>query len=293
MKRGTLMKLNSIEEQLLFSTVRIESLDNSRKPISVGTGFIILCQLMANGHKAYLISNKHVLLESSCFRISFVKKRVPYNEPFLGEKSVFRFQYSDSYIELHPDKNVDVAAIDITGFVQKYQNSIFFRALNYNMLATCDEEFLHISQNVSFVGYPDNRYDSQTNLPLTRSATIASPPSLNYNGLKAFVIDGQVFPGSSGSPVVINIAKEQWSSGKIPQDSTPEWLILGIVSKTMIRNNPLQIIDSKLIENMKVAEVLGLGIIFKSTAIKEVLDLANKKFAEGNIEAGMIVWQEA
>ena len=36
-----LMRLDSIEEQALFSTVRIESLDSSRNPISVGTGFII------------------------------------------------------------------------------------------------------------------------------------------------------------------------------------------------------------------------------------------------------------
>lgn len=286
------MKLDSVEEQLLFSTVRIESLNSLKSPISIGTGFIIFCKIKEDGHKAYLVSNKHVLLESDFFRISFVKRQTPHNEPKLGEVSTFRFQYSNSYIELHPDPNVDVAVLDMTGFIEKYQDSIFFRSLNYNMLANCSEEFLHVSQNVNFVGYPDNRYDIQTNLPLMRSATIASPPSLDFNGLSAFVIDGQVFPGSSGSPVIINVAREQWKSAKIPQDNIPSWLILGIVSKTMIRNNQLEIQDSKLVKNAHVAEVLGLGIIFKSTAIKEVLDIANEKFEKGIVSDGMMVWQE-
>lgn len=286
------MRLDSIEEQVLFSTVRIESLNSLRNPISVGTGFIILCNLGENANKAYLISNKHVLLESTLFRISFVKRKFPHNEPDLGEIVVFRFQYSDSYIELHPDKDVDIAAIDITGFVEKYQDSIFIRALNYDMLATCNEEFLHVSQTVSFVGYPDNKYDLQTNLPLVRSATIASPPSLDYSGFKAFVIDGQVFPGSSGSPVLINTTKEQWSSGKIPQKISYPWLILGIVAQTMIRNNDVQVVDSTLLKNMQVAEVLGLGIIFKSTQIKELIDIANRKFIDGITGAEMMVWKE-
>jgi V8-like Glu-specific endopeptidase len=287
-----LMRLDSIEEQALFSTVRIESLDSSRNPISVGTGFIILCNLGKDANKAYLISNKHVLLESDSFRISFVKRKFPHNEPDLGKIVVFRFQYSDSYIELHPDKDVDIAAIDITGFVDKYQDSIFIRVLDYDMLATCNEDFLHVSQNVSFVGYPDDRYDLQTNLPLVRSATIASPPSLDFNGLKAFVVDGQVFPGSSGSPVLINITKEQWSSGKIPQVNSFPWLILGIVAQTMIRNNDIQVIDSTMLKNMQVAEVLGLGIIFKSSQIKELIDIANKKFVDGITGAEMMVWKE-
>lgn len=287
------MKLDSIEEQLLFSTVRIESLDSEGNSFSVGTGFIIFCKIKDNGHKAYFVTNKHVLEGGSFFRISFVKRNAPHNEPDLGKVSTFRFQYSDSYIELHPDKDVDVAAIDMTAFVEKHQNSIFFRALDYNMLASCDEEFLHVSQNVTFVGYPDNKYDFKTNLPLTRSATIASPPSLDFSGLRAFVIDGQVFPGSSGSPVIINAAREQWKSAIIPQDDIPAWLILGIVSKTFLRHNQLEIQDSTLVKNAHVAEVLGLGIIFKSTTIKEVLDIANQKFAEGIISDSMTVWQEA
>lgn len=273
------MKFDSMEERLLLSTVRIESLDSAGDPISMGTGFIIFCKVKEDGHKAYLVSNKHVLLGSDHFRISFIKRRTPYNEPDLGKVSTFRFQYSKSYIDSHPDRDVDVAAIDMTAFVENYKDSIFFRPLTYDMLATCNEEFLHVSQSVSFVGYPDNRYDIKTNLPLMRSATIASPPSLDFNGERTFVVDGQIFPGSSGSPVMINIVREQWKAGKVPQNGVPEWLLLGIVSKTLIRHN--------------MAEVLGLGIIFKSTTIKEVLDIAIQKFADGIVHDIIMVWEES
>lgn len=290
------MTFDSMEERLLLSTVRIESLDDMRNPISIGTGFIIFCKIKEDGHKAYLVSNKHVLLESDYFRISFIKRRASCNEPDLGKVSTFRFQYSESYIALHPDEAVDVAVIDMTAFVELYHDSIFFRPLTYDMLATCNEEFLHVSQSVSFVGYPDDRYDIETNLPLMRSATIASPPSLDFNGERTFVVDGQIFPGSSGSPVMINIAREQWKAGKLPQRDIPEWLLLGIVSQTMVRYNELKNQKSSLIKllakNAHVAEVLGLGIIFKSTTIKETLDIAIQKFAEGDVHSIMMVWEE-
>lgn len=60
----------------------------------------------------------------------------------------------------------------------------------------------------------------------------------------------------------------------------------------MIRNNDIQVIDSTMLKNMQVAEVLGLGIIFKSSQIKELIDIANKKFVDGITGAEMMVWKE-
>ena len=46
--------------------------------------------------------------------------------------------------------------------------------------------------------------------------------------------------------------------------------LLGIVAQTMIRNNELLAIPSST--NYVTQEVLGLGIVFKATAIKELVD---------------------
>lgn len=287
------MNLSSFEERLLFTTVRIESLDEALNPVSTGTGFMIKKKLKDNGHKAYIISNKHVLSASSQFNIGFIKKKKNSNEPEMGEIKSYRFQYLNSFVELHPEKDVDIGIIDITGFIEKEKDDIYCQMLDYSMLATCEEDFLHVAQSTIFIGYPDGRYDTSTNLPLVRSAIIASHPYLDYDSRKIFIIDGQVFPGSSGSPVLINPFKERWISGYMPMDEPPI-LVLGIVAQTMIRNNKLQVLDTKQIDNAQVQEVLGLGIVFKSTSIKEVLDIATEKFFEGSTNEvyGMTYWRE-
>mgnify|MGYP003291781313 CR=1 FL=1 len=56
------------------------------------------------------------------------------------------------------------------------------------------------------------RYDKKNNLPLVRTGTIASHPRKDFNGLPQFVIDAQVFPGSSGSPVFIDMTFERFKN---------------------------------------------------------------------------------
>lgn len=137
------------------------------------------------------------------------------------------------------------------------------------MLATFKEEELNVAQSIYFVGYPDNRYDIANNLPLIRTGIIASNPKLDFNGSKQFIIDAQVFPGSSGSPVYIDLIYENFKNGQIVLGERKVKL-LGIVAMTMIRNNELQAINTNT--KFITQEVLGLGIVFKSTAIKELID---------------------
>ena len=91
----------------------------------------------------------------------------------------------------------------------------------------------------------------------------------DFNGQPEFVIDAQVFPGSSGSPVYIDLTFENFKNGQIVVGQR-KLKLLGIVAMTMIRNNTLQAIPTGT--NYFTQEVLGLGIVFKSTAIKELVD---------------------
>lgn len=47
-------------------------------------------------------------------------------------------------------------------------------------------------------------------------------------------------------------------------------MILGIIAMTMIRNNRLQAIPTGTV--FQTEEVLGLGIVFKATSIKKLID---------------------
>ncbi len=66
------MQINAIEEQLLFATVRIESLNDTGEILSIGTDFILF-RTEEHYNKAYIISNKHVLLTSQLFGLSLLK----------------------------------------------------------------------------------------------------------------------------------------------------------------------------------------------------------------------------
>ena len=93
-----------------------------------------------------------------------------------------------------------------------------------------------------------------------------------------FVIDAQVFPGSSGSPVYINYTFEDIKNGRIVLSNQHNIKVLGSVAQTMVRNNILQTVPTGTTNYTQ--EVLGLGIVFKSTVVKETIDLALKRFEE-------------
>lgn len=265
-----IVEFKTVEEQLLFSTLKIESLKNNQV-ISIGTGFLINRKVSDDGYKVYLVSNRHVLLASDAFRITFNTYKNDLSGPDIGNTYTQIITNANSNTFVHSDPEIDIAVIEITGIFNILPNKLYFRAIDYNMLATFNESELSVAQNVLFIGYPDNRYDVKNNMPIIRNGLIASHPKYDYNGSKMFIIDGQVFPGSSGSPVIINLTVESWKTGSITIGEN-KIKLLGVVAATMIRNNKLDVINTSTIPNISTQEVIGLGIVYKSTALKEIID---------------------
>lgn len=263
--------ISTIEEQMLFSTLKIESIDENSNVVSIGTGFLISRKIVTDKNKIYLISNKHVLLASNSIRLCFCKVINGTYEPDIGNIVTIPIHKIKQNAHFHLNPEIDVAVMEVTGLFNIFPGAFYFKAIDYEMLADFTEEELNIAQNVLFIGYPDDRYDRKNNLPLVRSAIIASHPKYDYDGIEAFIIDGQVFPGSSGSPVVINLTFESWKTGSISIGQN-KYCLLGIVAATMIRNNSLQVVDTSIFPNMSTQEVIGLGIVFKATAIKQIID---------------------
>lgn len=189
----------NIYEQLLYTTLRIECLDKNGQLFSIGTGFILQRPVAEDRYKLYLVSNKHVLCGAESIAISFTKMKK--NSADIGNVVRIPISQIKSNIVSHPDPNVDIAILECTGLFIMLPDQLYYKAVSYDMLATFNEPELTVAENVYFVGYPDNRYDEKNNLPLIRTGMIASHPKYNYNGNAVFIIDAQVFPGSSGSPV--------------------------------------------------------------------------------------------
>lgn len=257
----------TIQEQLLFTTLRIERLDAQGNVESIGTGFLLTHQVSEDAYKVYLISNKHVLAGAVSIAITFTKSKD--GEADIGNAVRLPIANVAANVVDHPDPDVDIAILTCTNLFNLLPNQLYFKAATYDMLATFDEPELSVAENVYFVGYPDNRYDIANNLPLIRMGLIASHPKYDFNGKPIFIIDAQVFPGSSGSPVYIDLTYENMKNGQIVVGKR-NIKLLGIVSATMVRNNQLKAIQTAT--NFVTQEVLGLGIVFKATAIKELID---------------------
>lgn len=259
--------MDNIQEQLLFTTLRIECLNEKDNVFSIGTGFLLQRPIQDDTYKIYLVSNKHILCNAQSIAVTFTKSKD--GEPDIGKKLRIPIKDTKNHIKEHPNPNVDIAVLECTGLFILLAKEMFFKMVSYDMLSDFNEPELSVAENVYFVGYPDNRYDEKNNLPLVRTGLISSHPKYDYNGEPAFIIDAQVFPGSSGSPVYIDLTYENMKNGQI-HFGKRKIKLLGIVSATMIRNNQLK---SILVSTQIVSEeVLGLGIVYKATTIKDLID---------------------
>jgi V8-like Glu-specific endopeptidase len=264
----------SFIEQTLFSTLKIELLNNNDELQSIGTGFLIRVEFPQEPSECLilLISNRHVLDTSERFNITFHQRRKDSNLPELGQILSFRTTNYREALFVHPDPNIDLACVNISTVISQLGSRIYYKFLDKTMFANFTEPELDAGQKVIFIGYPENRYDQKHNLPVLRSGVTASHPKLNYNGEEQFLIDAQVFPGSSGSPVFLNMKEAQYSMGQIILDSGMPYRFIGVVSATMIRNNIVSPLPTKQLGISE--EIIGLGLVFKATALNGLIDLA-------------------
>lgn len=261
----------SFIEKTLFSTLKIEILDNDNN-LCIGTGFLLKVDFPENPNESLmlLISNRHVLEGGKELNITFHQKKKDSNLPELGQTLSYHVTDYKEFLFLHPNSKIDLSCLNISTVISQLAKKIYFKSLDKTTFANFTEPELDAGQRVIFIGYPENRYDQRHNLPVVRGGITASHPKLNYNGEEQFLIDAQVFPGSSGSPVFFNMKEVQYNRGQIIFSEGLPYLFGGIVSATMIRNN----IVTPLPTNLRGVsqEVIGLGLVFKATALNELID---------------------
>lgn len=269
------MNPKSFLEQIMFSTLRIELLNEQCSPYSIGTGFLIKVDLEKRPGKAMvlMVSNKHVFEGAKKFIVHFHGKNVATNGPDLGNVYPFRADSFNNAFYQHPNPNIDLACVNISTLIDQLNTKIFFKFLSMEFFSNFEEPELDIGQKIVFVGYPDDRFDRKNNLPIIRDGIIASHPKVDFEGNEQFIIDAQVFPGSSGSPVFLNMKEAQLNRGQIIMDNGGLlYKFIGVVSATMIRNNKINFIPTQHVPSTQ--EVIGLGIVFKSTALQELIKVA-------------------
>lgn len=88
------------------------------------------------------------------------------------------------------------------------------------------EQELPLGQDVLILGFPLGFHDTVHNLPIVRSAIVASSYAHPFKGEPYFLTDARLHRGMSGSPVIVK------RPGKAP-DAAVEWRLLGVHSSSL------------------------------------------------------------
>lgn len=256
---------------------------------SVGTGFLIAKKINENQQQIFLLTNKHVIAKADNMgkvtgkftkgTFSFIKSEN--NNPKLGDSITISVENLTDMFLLHPDESIDLAICNISNLynqlTQNLKQDIFIRTIPIEMIPAESESFDAI-EDILFVGYPDGIFDQKNHLPIMRKGITASPYEVDFNGGKKFVIDAQVFPGSSGSPVFI---KEQNMKNGSLRLGSERYFFVGVISRIFQRNQVgtlTQTVAPTSIQSNEflIQQMIGLGICEKSHQIIGLIEILNK-----------------
>jgi hypothetical protein len=242
-----------------------------------GTGFFVRVPVRKGPDQLLLVSNRHVfahkeLGDAETIRI-ITPARSESEPPVLvaGERAV-AIAHSPKF-EPHANPNIDVAVMALNEIMMTDLNNPFIKTIPMGMLA--NDELINerdAIEQVTFIGYPDGRYDAVNMTPIARRGWTATPMSLDYNGEPTFLIDASVFEGSSGSPVfLLNVGGYTNRYGGLIFDGPPI-VFLGIVARAYEMNTTGELIVARSGRQVSMDQALDLGIVYKTRIILETID---------------------
>lgn len=266
------MKVETISEQLYFTTIHIEC-ENDDGSNSQGTGFVI------NSHGMdYLVTAKHVVADAS---IGYLRLHIAENnEPSLAKGKRLKIGNFKNYWISHVDSELDMAVMSMSLVLKDAARTgvkYYYKAIPSQIFASGDKlSELDAFEEIVFLGYPSGIYDKAHYLPVFRRGVTASPIYIDHDAKRRFLVDGAVFAGSSGSPVFL-YNKGSYSKRDGVVILGDRVLFLGVLAEgyrdsqekmpSPMRNEMPSILDG---------ETINLGIVYKADAILEIIVKLNK-----------------
>ncbi len=270
------MKTESVFEELLFTTVRIET-KLSNGSISTGTSFIFEF-LIENKMTLFLVTNKHVIKDG--IEGTLLLHAQENDQPSLGKVVRVSIHNFEQQWFGHPEENIDVAIMPLMLILKRLEDQgtpVFIRAIAPSLIPSPEElaEDIDAVEDVVFIGYPNDIYDHHNLIPIVRKGTTATPPSIDFEGNPTFLVDASVFPGSSGSPVLLCNIGSYSPKGRGLKISS-RIFFLGILASVFCRKdiNTVEVIDipTQKLQIVQTSQMIDLGIVYKSRVIIETIE---------------------
>lgn len=274
-------------DQLSFSTVRIACKTQSGGD-STGTGFFFIFPLNSNTNIPVIITNRHVIKNATegTFQLTEANNN---GTPNIGMFTTVQLDKFEGRWISHPNQNVDLCAMPIAPLLHEAENkgkTFFYSSLSKDIIATSEiMAELSALEEIVMIGYPVGIWDSSNNMPIFRKGIAATPPDLDYEGRKEFMIDIACFPGSSGSPILLyNVGGYTTKTGNVMLGSTrikllgvlyagPQYTVEGNIQVVPVPTKTIPISVSQIPTN--------LGLVIKAERILEFEDIFLKMTREG------------
>ena len=188
-----------------FTTTKIQMIA-SGKEIGSASGFFF----RHNGIK-YLATNRHVVIdEDDKFFPNTLVLTLHLDKENLARNcsvQVALYELRKPLWKQHPSYGTnccDVVLLPLSPATLKGTNLGLFNSSSITFIGSeiINKRPVNPFGDVVVIGYPLGFHDELNNLPVYRSASIASAYGVHFGGLPYFLIDANLHPGTSGSPVV-------------------------------------------------------------------------------------------
>jgi len=160
----------------------------------------------AEGDKLFFITNRHVIIkEEDNYYPGEIRMRLHINPNDIRQNEDLSLHlYDDSgkptWLE-HPTHGARIDVVAIPMDAELIKSRFFIRAFSSKDLIPSDVD-ISIGEDVLVLGYPLGLHDMVHNLPIVRSATLASVYPVPFSGDPIVLIDSRLHRGTSGSPVL-------------------------------------------------------------------------------------------
>jgi len=267
----------SISEQLLFTTVRIDTKDFSGKDF-FGTGFIIDYINKKGQQVPFLVTNKHVVKDAKLGSLTFLKKEN--NAPVFGKTQTIQFKNFENMWHGHVSDEIDVSVMPLGPALNQLETNgtpVYFISLPMNSIPS-PEAFQNLDavEEIIIVGYPKALRDKFNLTPITRKGITATPVFIDYESKPIFLIDAPVYEGSSGSPVfLLNLGSYHTKKGDTVMGD--RMMLLGIVAESFYYFETVS--KSTEVKSKRISQArrfLDIGVVYKSPVILETIKNALK-----------------